>query len=128
MTLRGLGMAGAASLTAALVEQASAGILPAAFVHTAVAAATAVAETATLGTLTTAAVTLANGTLRTMMLTKLKTAAVLLLGLTILAVGAGVVADKVVSASPVDAPGSRLDPACPKTIRRSRRKPPVQGR
>jgi RNA polymerase sigma factor (sigma-70 family) len=111
----GHGLAGAAELTAVLGREAGAASLPARSVRTAVAAATAHGATATARGLTPAAVALAGGTLRSMMRARLKTVALLLLALTVAALGAGVVADKVNSAPPAAAePPVPRDDAQPK--------------
>jgi len=100
LTRRGLGLAVTAVLTDVLGQEAIAAALPARFVQTAVAAAMAHGATATAGALTptAAAIALANGTLRSMMLARLKTAALLVLALSVVALGAGIVAVKVNSA------------------------------
>jgi RNA polymerase sigma factor (sigma-70 family) len=103
LTRRGLGLAGTGVMTGVLGQEASAASLLVRFVQTAVAAATARGATATACALTSTAINLGNGTLRTMMLTKLKTAALLLLVATVVALGVGVLADKVNSSPPTAA-------------------------
>lgn len=111
LTRRGLGLVSAAPLTAVLVSQASAGRLPEGFVRGAVAAATARGGTVTTVTLGPTAVILANGALRTMLLTKLKTTGLLLLAAMVLALGAGIAAHEVAFAQPEAAPVPRSRPA-----------------
>ncbi len=95
LTRRGLGLAGIAPLTAVLVQHASAGGLPSASVQLAVSAAREGTRT-----LSPTAITLANGMVHTMMLTKLRTAGLLLLAATVLVLGVGIAADRVAFAPP----------------------------
>jgi RNA polymerase sigma factor (sigma-70 family) len=119
---RGLAVSGG-TLSALLAENASANV-PASVVSSTVKAATAfaVGQASAAGVLSVKAVALAEGVLKTMLLTRLEIATVVLLAFAILGTGAGALTLHALADKPADHPGKKNQGAVDKPVKENKEK------